>query len=183
MDMAGNEKREKVDHEGVLIQEFLKTIQPDEEYGFEVALSSGRDSKTRADVEYLSNGGDYLVLEAKTNESKDAYNTRHKIFGQLMKEHSKSNSERILHIERIALGVIIPMDPPVSGLSNTKKNGFDFYHAGYRDIPPEIFSEFGKLVKVKYVFVCSLEKRTVHVYDWMGYYYRAAPLKIVYALP
>ena len=116
-------------------------------------------------MEYLSKSGEYLIIEAKSHESKDAYNTRHKIFGQLLKEHGKFSPSREEHKESIVLGVLIPKDKTSSGKSNTKKSGYDFYRDGYVGI-----------VKSKYIFVCSIIEKTIDVYSWNGFHKGDEPI-------
>ncbi|WP_444907042.1 hypothetical protein ACJJIR_01340 [Microbulbifer sp. SSSA008] len=163
-------KQEKVKHEAPLIESFKEIVSSDSRFGIQKAINIGDDNATCSDVEYLSKSGEYLIIEAKSHESKDAYNTRHKIFGQLLKEHGKASSFRKEHNEIIALGVLIPKDKTSSGKSNTKKSGYDFYRDGYVSIPEELFAGFGELVKAKYIFVCSIIERTIDVYSWNGFH-------------
>lgn len=156
-------KRKKVHHEAPLIRCFGEVIKSDARFGIKEEINIGNDSDSCSDVEYLSNGNEYLIIEAKSHESKDAYNSRHKIFGQLLKEHGKSSTSRIEHSSSIALGVLIPKDKTSFDKSNTKKSGYDFYRDGYSDIPEIMFSGFGDLAKVKYVFLCSVKDRSVDV--------------------
>lgn len=172
-------KREKVNHEAPLIKCFSDVIKFDSRFGIKQAINIGNDNASFSDVEYLSNSGEYLIIEAKSHESKDAYNTRHKIFGQLLKEHGKINPSRKEYNSAIALGVLIPKDATSSGKSNTKKSGYDFYRDGYLDIPETIFSKFGELAKVKYVFLCSLKDKNVDVYTWDGFHSGEKPIHFV----
>jgi len=172
-------KREKVNHEAPLIRCFSEIIRSNARFGIKKEINIGNDSASCSDVEYVSNSNEYLIIEAKSHESKDAYNTRHKIFGQLLKEHGKSSADRKEHSSSIALGVLIPKDIPSSGKSNTKKSGYDFYRDGYSDIPQELFSGFGELAKVKYVFLCSAENKTVDVYTWGGFHRGEKPIYLV----
>ena len=162
-------KKGKMLHEAPLIQCFKKVVCSDARFGIEVELNFGSDNTSCSDVEYISKSGEYLIVEAKTHESRDAYNTRHKIFGQLLKEHGKSSQARKENSEKIVLSVLIPKDKTTSGKSNTKVSGYDFYRNGYSDIPEALFSEFGKLVKAEYFFVCSVAHESVDVYNWSGF--------------
>lgn len=162
-------KREKVNHEAPLIQCFSEVIRSDTRFGIKQEINLGNDNASCSDIEYLSNGNEYLIIEAKSHESKDAYNTRHKIFGQLLKEHGKKSQSRQEHSASIALGILIPKDKTTSGKSNTKKSGYDFYREGYSDIPEPMFSGFGELAKVKYVFVCSIKDKAIDIYSWAGF--------------
>jgi hypothetical protein len=172
-------KREKISHEAPLIQCFGEVIKSDARFGIKININIGNDSASCSDVEYLSNSDEYLIIEAKSHESKDAYNTRHKIFGQLLKEHGKNSPSRKEHSSSIALGVLIPKDKTSSGKSNTKKSGYDFYRDGYSDIPEIMFSGFGELAKVKYVFLCSVKDKTVDVYTWAGFHRGEKPIYLV----
>jgi hypothetical protein len=149
---------------------FREIIKDHPEFGINTSVNIGCDSKCYADIEYLTNSGEYLIVEAKSHESKDAFNTRHKIFGQLLKEHGKTNDHRSRHSNCLTLGILIPEDPPSSGKSNTTKPGIVFYREGYEGIPEHLYSAFGSLVKAKYVFVCSVVRSSVKVFTWVGYY-------------
>lgn len=172
-------KREKVDHEEPLIRCFSEVIESDAKFGIKEIINIGNDSASCSDVEYLSNSNEYLIIEAKSHESKDAYNTRHKIFGQLLKEHGKNSQNRQKHSLSIALGILIPKDKTSSGKSNTKKSGYDFYRDGYSEIPASMFMGFGELAKVKYVFLCSIQERTIDVYTWAGFHRGDKPIYLV----
>jgi hypothetical protein len=174
------EKREKLHHEAPLIKCFKEVIGNDQKFGIKREINIGNDNATCSDIEYISSDDEYLIIEAKSHESKDAYNTRHKIFGQLLKEHGKKSSDRNNHKSSLALGILIPKDKPSSGKSNTKKSGYDFYRDGYIDIPEDLFAKFGQLVKAKYVFACSMAERQIDVYTWAGFRKGDAPIhKIV----
>lgn len=172
-----SQKRKNANHEARLVQCFSKVIKSDEKFGIKKKINIGRDNKLCADIEYLSYNGEYLIIEAKSHESKDAYNTRHKIFGQLLKEHSKESLSRNEYYDAIVLGILIPKDKPISGKSNIKKTGYDFYRKGFLNIPECKFCKFGKLVKAKYVFVCSLNAKVVDIYSWIGFYRGNEPIR------
>ncbi|MFM0454955.1 hypothetical protein PQR21_31640 [Paraburkholderia nemoris] len=166
----------KTDHEGPLIACFQRAIKTDAIFGIKEMANIGTDSPLYSDVEYVTTNDEYLVIEAKSHESKDAYNTRHKIFGQLLKEHGKKNPLRDRYTNSLALGILIPKDETSSGKSNTRQSGYQFYRNGYRDIPHHLFRGFGELTKTKYVFVCSLKNETVDVYSWTGFHLGDAPI-------
>lgn len=174
-----DQKTGKSSHEAPLIQCFEKVIASDKIFGISRRINIGCDCNTCSDIEYISLTGEYLVIEAKSHESKDAFNTRHKIFGQLLKEHGKASKIRSGHGSPITLGVLIPRDETSSGKSNTKKSGYDFYREGYLGIPERLFSGFGELVNVKYIFVCSVKSRAVDVYSWSGFHKGDKPIRIV----
>lgn len=172
-------KREKVAHEAPLIQCFCDVIGTDARFGFKRVINLGNDNASCSDIEYLSNGSEYLIVEAKSHESKDAYNTRHKIFGQLLKEHGKKSQSRQEYAVSTKLGLLIPKDKPISSKSSTKKSGYDFYRDGFTDIPNDIFSSFGELVKVQYVFVCSVKDKTIDIYSWVGFRGGEQPIYVI----
>ena len=169
-------KHTKTNHEAALILCFSEIIKEDSKFGIKTTTNIGSDSAFHSDIEYLSNANEYLIIEAKSHESKDAYNTRHKIFGQLLKEHGKTNDSREKHANAIALGILIPKDKTTSGKSNTNTSGYDFYRNGYLSIPEPLFTGFGELANVKYVFICSVIERTIEIYTWPGF--RAGHLPI-----
>lgn len=49
-------------------------------------VNFGADNGSYADIEYLANNGEYLIVEAKNHHSSDKHNTVHKLFGQLLKK-------------------------------------------------------------------------------------------------
>ncbi len=171
--------REKVKHEAPLIECFHSIIEQDEVFGIDKKVNFGSDTNASADVEYLAKNGELIILEAKSHESKDAYNTRHKIFGQLLKEHGKKNEYREKYSDNLAYGILIPEDKPSSVKSNTKKKGIDFYREGYAVIPEELYIKFGMLVNSKYVFVCSINNQSVKVFSWAGFYCSGKVLRLV----
>jgi hypothetical protein len=169
----------KTDHEGPLIGCFQRVISTDERFGIKEMINIGADSPRYSDVEYITTKGEYLVIEAKSHESKDAYNTRHKIFGQLLKEHGKKNPYRDRHTNLLTLGILIPKDETSSGKSNTRQSGYEFYRNGYVDIPHDLFRGFGELTKTRYVFACALKNETVEVYSWTGFHLGDGPIHLV----
>lgn len=80
-----------------------------------------------------------LLSKQKSHESKDAFNTRHKVFGQLLKEHDKASNIRSGYGSPITLGILIPRDEMSSGKSNTQKSGYDFYREGYLEKRGQIY--------------------------------------------
>ena len=169
-------KHKNIHHEAQLIKCFKNIVLNDQNFGIKKEINIGNDNIKHSDIEYISNKDEYLIIEAKSHESKDAYNTRHKIFGQLLKEHGKINSVRNNHKQSLALGILIPKDKPSSGKSNTKKSGYDFYRDGYIDIPEDLFKQFGQIVKAKYFFVCSITKKEIDVYTWSGFHKGSEPI-------
>lgn len=127
----------------------------------------GRNTKKYADIEFVSVDGDYFVIEAKSHHSRDAHNSYHKLFGELLKETGKNESTRNSYGEKLSFGILIPADP-CTILTNTE--GATFYRNHFKNIPLEIYVGFGKLVRLKYVFVCSEIDNYVKQYTWEGFY-------------
>jgi hypothetical protein len=95
-------------------------------------------TQTNADVEYRLANGEYWVIEAKSHDSSDKYNTAHKLFGELLKETGRARAEKQVHI-----GVLIPTE------------GRDFYAKCFRAIARDKFIAFGELIPVATVFLCD----------------------------
>lgn len=171
--------REKINHELPLIESFHSLIKADEIFGVEIEINFGTNKNNSADVEYLAKNGELIILEAKSHESKDAYNTRHKIFGELMKEHGKQNPHRKKYANNLTYGILIPADAPSSGKSNTSEKGIEFYRKGFKDIPEKLYLQFGMLVKAKYIFVCSAKHQTVKVFSWASFYNSGEELRTI----
>ncbi|KAF0154226.1 MAG: hypothetical protein FD159_2646 [Syntrophaceae bacterium] len=171
--------RTKINHEVPLIDFFHSLIKDDEIFGVEEEINFGANKNNSADVEYLAKNGELIILEAKTHESQDAYNTRHKIFGELLKEHGKQNPYRKKYANSLTYGILIPEDAPSSGKSNTSEKGIEFYRKGFKDIPEALYIKFGLLVNLKYVFVCSVEHMTVRVFSWSSFYNSGKELRII----
>lgn len=131
------------------------------------------DTGDYADIEYISNGGEHLVIEAKSNETPDAPNTVYKIFGQLLAELGKSNSHRILGTP--VLAVLIPDDVPVAK-GAPKEIGSVYYRRRFRMIPREKYIDYGKLVGVQYVFCCA-RGNYVNVYLWEDFWDGKEPVE------
>ena len=166
-------------HERDLIQLFRGLIDSDQMFGIAQSINFGSDTGTKADVEYLSNNDEYLIIEAKSHKSRNAPNTRNQLFGQLLAEHGKSSPVRDLHRDKIALGILIPGDF-LEGIEGVPQiTGDSYYRDGFKRIPFEMFSAFGGLAQAKYVFVAS--KTKVEIYSWSGFYRSECPIHLVCA--
>ena len=155
-----------------LIIKFREILFQNEYLDKSVRSHFGDNRANIADIEFLSRNGEYLVLEAKSHNSGDAYNTFHKVFGELLKECGKKNAEREHYLDVLKLGILIPED-----LGTRGKEGIYFYRNHFRDIPPQIFTGFGLLVGAKYIFVCSEKKERVSIYTWEGFYNGEEPVE------
>lgn len=167
-------KKKNKSPEMTLITMFKEIILNDKDYGIRKEINFGTDKKTVADVEYLANNGEYIILEAKSHHSSDAYNTINKLFGQLLKEHGKNSDARKTYDHFKSLGILIPKDP-----NNKNKNGVEFYKSALKKIPEDLYVGFGCLAKVKYIFVCSEIENTVEIYSWINFYYSGKPIKTI----
>lgn len=155
-----------------LIKDFKALIFNDDEFGIEIEINFGRDRKVSADVEFLAKNKEYLVIEAKTHETSNAQNTRHQIFGQLMKEHGKISESRP---NDFVVGILIPGGYPPSEVKKApKEDGVTYYRDGFIEIPKSIFMSFCALVNAKYIFVCHRNSH-VDVYTWEDFYDGLSP--------
>ena len=150
----------KNDLEKKLINKFKQVIANDEKFGIKESFNFGNDTNEKADIEYLTNSGKYLINKAKSHHSDDKYNTIHKIFGQLLKENGKENPNRQKHSNALSYGILIPKD----------RNGIEFYSKGFNYIPEELFVEFGEITNTRHVFVCSEDNNSWEHYTWNDFY-------------
>lgn len=119
-----------------LINGFVETLSREEnkEYGISTLINSNCKAKKFADIEFISHGGHHWAIEAKSNDSKDAHNSVHKIFGELLKETGRSDRDNCY------FGILIP------------KNAILFYSRLFQEINRDKFIQFGDLIPVKQVF-------------------------------
>lgn len=96
--------------------------------------NSNCKAKNHADIEFHSKSGIHWVIEAKSHDSKDKYNTVHKLFGELLKETGR------LHRDTCKFAVLIP------------EEAVHFYSRAFQSIAREKFIAFGSLVPVESVF-------------------------------
>lgn len=92
-------------------------------------------TKLFADIEFLSKSKVHWVIEAKSNDSKDKYNTVHKIFGELLKETGRENRQQCKH------AILIPLDSLL------------FYSRAFQSIDRNKFLGFGNLIPIDTVFL------------------------------
>lgn len=86
-------------------------------------------------MEFISQSGQHWVIEAKSNDSSDAHNTIHKIFGELLKETGKDNRDKCKY------GILIP------------ENALNFYSRLFQEIKREKYIGFGDLIPIESVFL------------------------------
>ncbi|WP_010676346.1 hypothetical protein [Bacillus timonensis] len=161
-----------------LIENFKMTLLKHDYIDTKFRVNFGRNTKDFADVEFVSKEGEYIVLEAKTHHTRDAHNTYHKLFGELLKETGKNTHIRSKFQGKLSYGILIPDDACDIDYV-PKDDGMTFYQKQFNNIPQEIFKKFGNLVNAKYVFVYSENKQKIKIYTWMGFYNNEKPLRIL----
>lgn len=133
-----------------LIDEFVKKLK---EICSDVIMCNKKcRSQTFADVEFTFPDGRRWAIEAKSHCSGDAFNTRHKVFGNLLKETGRGNRDNC------KMGILIPED------------GVDFYQAGFKEIAREKYIGFGLLIPVSWVF--TYDDCGVKYTSWTSFYDR-----------
>lgn len=163
-----------------LIDAFKIAITSDDVFGIQKEVNFGADSDTVADVEYLAKNNEYLIIEAKSHKSSNAQNTRHQIFGQLLKEHGKKSELRNDHLNKAKFGLLIPGDKAVDISGAPKDDGVTYYRNGFATIPKDKFSGFVELVNATYVFVFfSGNESVVKVYSWASFYCAGEPIRTI----
>ena len=119
-----------------LIDLFVEALNKHEDEDIQIRTLHNKNCKARkfADIEFTSASGKRWAIEAKSNDSKDAHNTVHKIFGELLKETGRENRDAC-HI-----AILIPEDSK------------QFYSRLFQSINREKFIAYGSLVPVEKVF-------------------------------
>ncbi|PSW08300.1 hypothetical protein C9J01_24325 [Photobacterium rosenbergii] len=119
-----------------LIDGFISSLSriEDADYRIQTLINSNCKAKKFADIEYVSHSGQRWAIEAKSNDSKDAHNSVHKIFGELLKETGRNE------IQERSIGILIPLD------------AIAFYSRLFQAIDRDKFIRFGTLIPVKSVF-------------------------------
>lgn len=119
-----------------LIDTFIGSIgtYSNSEYALKTLLNKSCRARKFADVEFVAVSGIHWVIEAKSHDSKDKYNTVHKIFGELLKETGKANRFQCKY------GVLLPEEAQ------------GFYSAAFQSIARDKYIKFGDLVPVSAVF-------------------------------
>jgi len=123
-----------------LINGFVESLYShnEEELRIEILHNGNCKSRTFADIEFTAKSGQRWAIEAKSNDSKDAHNTVHKIFGELLKETGRDNRGQC------SIGILIP------------GNSLSFYSRLFQSINRQKFVEFGELIPVHSVFTYGL---------------------------
>jgi hypothetical protein len=107
-------------------------------------------SRKYADVEFISSSGIHWVIEAKSNDSSDAHNTVHKIFGELLKETGKNNRSNCKY------GILLP------------ENSTEFYSRLFQEINKQKYVGFGNLIPVEKV--CIHGSSGIEIISWEELY-------------
>lgn len=142
-----------------LINEFVKhlNMHNDDQLKIEDLINSKCKSKKHADIEFISKQKIHWVIEAKSHESKDKYNTIHKIFGELLKETGRANRVNCQH------AILIPAA------------AVDFYSKAFQCINRSKFIGFGKLIPIDTVFTSN--SLGVRKLSWLELYDSHKPPK------
>lgn len=94
-------------------------------------------TKKFADIEYYSKAKLHWVIEAKSDGSRDKYNTVHKIFGELLKETGRDNRSNCRY------AILIP------------ESSVAFYSRAFQSIDRKKFIGFSKLIPIDTVFTSA----------------------------
>ena len=135
-----------------LINEFIGHLenQNDDQIRIDRVINKNCKSKRFADVEFESKAKVHWVIEAKSNDSKDAPNTVHKIFGELLKETGRTNRANCRQ------AILIP------------ESAVQFYSRAFQSIDRKKYIAFGKLIPIDTVFTsCSIRVRKI---TWKSLY-------------
>lgn len=114
-------------------------------------LNENCRAKKTADIEFETEKF-HWIIEAKSNNSGDAHNSVHKLFGELLKETGRERKGKSNLILKYA--ILIP-------------DG-SFYQKKLHLIEREKYMGFGKLIPVDSVFL--IEKGNLKRYTWSGFY-------------
>lgn len=135
-----------------LIDQFMNHLQNHESDDLRVSEVINQNCKAKkfADVEFMSVSKLHWVIEAKSDDSNDRYNTVHKIFGELLKETGRDDRANCRH------AILIP------------DNSIQFYSRAFQSINRDKFIGFGRLIPVDCVFTCNTQG--INQISWEGLY-------------
>ncbi|WP_297575913.1 hypothetical protein [uncultured Deefgea sp.] len=162
--------------EAELVKEFCNYLTLNTAHTFHAATIHNQNGDTGnfADIELTTSSGELIAIEAKTHETRDAPNTVHKVFGQLLNEQRKKNEFR--NAIHPSFAILIPSEVPDNPKA-PRQTGKDYYQRRFQEIPTNHFHGFGVLVNAKYVFVFKRsEPQALHVYTWSGFYNNENPI-------
>lgn len=127
-----------------------------------ILINKNCKSKQYADLEYIDNKV-LWVIEAKSHKSKDAYNSIHKLFGELLKETGRERiSDNKLLFKTIKYGLLIPGDV----YDYTNKSGIMFYKKHFLEIKKDKYIQFGKLIPINDIFIFDIYKNELVKKTW-----------------
>jgi hypothetical protein len=135
-----------------LINQFMEHLEIHESDDLRVSKEINKNCKSRtyADIEFISASKLHWVIEAKSNDSKDCYNTVHKIFGELLKESGRDNRDNCRY------AILIP------------SNAIQFYSQAFRSIHRSKFNGFGCLIPIDCIF--TSDKEGISQIPWEQFY-------------
>jgi hypothetical protein len=135
-----------------LIDSFVEVLNNhgDDNIKISELINNNCKSKKTADIEYISESGQLWVIEAKSHDSKDAHNTVHKIFGELLKETGRKRDKECNY------AILLPED------------GKDFYSRLFQLVNRDKFIGFGELIPVECVF--TFGDSVVSTISWQELY-------------
>lgn len=169
----------KKEIEKLLVSKFCEFVRSygNDEFSVTTIHNASGDTNEYADIELTTATGVLVAIEAKTHETRDAPNTVHKVFGQLLAEHGKTNPQR--RKASACFGILIPAEKPMNP-DAPKSCGTSYYQRRFRNIPENKFEEFGVLVDAKYVFVFRRTRpQQLDVYGWMDFYRNKKPITTI----
>jgi hypothetical protein len=131
-----------------LIDQFVDYIRKCNDNSLKIKKLHNQKCSTKifADIEFDSESGIHWAIEAKSNDSKNAPNTVHQFFGDLLKETGRGRNA-----DNLRYAILIP------------EEGKNFYSEKFRCINKDKFIGFGQLIPIDTVFVwgkSGLEKIT-----------------------
>lgn len=135
-----------------LINQFMEHLEIHESDDLRVSKEINKNCKSRtyADIEFISASKLHWVIEAKSNDSKDCYNTVHKIFGELLKESGRDNRDNYV--------------TPYSYQATL----IQFYSQAFRSIHRSKFNGFGCLIPIDCIF--TSDKEGISQIPWEQFY-------------
>ena len=94
------------------------------------------------------------IIESKCHKSKNAYNSIHLLFGELLKETGRQRHfNNDVSYNEIKYGLLIPGNT----YGYTNKPGIDFYKKHFKEIDKNKYLEFGKLIPIDDIFIFNTD--------------------------
>lgn len=135
-----------------LIDEFMTHLEQHVDVTIKIdsIINQNCKSKKFSDIEFKSSTGLHWVIEAKSDDSMDKYNTVHKIFGELLKETGRTNRSNCCY------AILIP------------ESAVNFYSCAFQSIDRDKFLGFGKLIPINTVF--TSKAKGISILTWEELY-------------